>query len=67
MLFASNLVSALAAGMSVKFFPVFFLTAVGLGPLVVNLIFAGTPVLMALAMYASKARRFVFIFENLFV
>jgi MFS family permease len=50
---ASDLVTGLASGMTIKFLPVFFIQEVGLAPTAVNVVMACSPLLIALASAAA--------------
>ena len=50
----SQLISVLGSGCTIKFFPIFFLSKVGLSPLAVNAIFAITPAIMAVFSNVAK-------------
>lgn len=45
----SNLVNGIGAGMTIKFFPLFFAKEIGLSPVAVNAIYVGLPILMIFA------------------
>eukprot|EP01062_Namystynia_karyoxenos_P042027 TRINITY_DN306_c0_g1_i1.p1 TRINITY_DN306_c0_g1~~TRINITY_DN306_c0_g1_i1.p1 ORF type:complete len:584 (+),score=213.85 TRINITY_DN306_c0_g1_i1:72-1823(+) len=46
---ASNLINGIGAGMTIKFFPLFFAKEIGLSPVGTNAIYVGLPVLMVFA------------------
>lgn len=54
LIFTSNLISALAAGMTVKFFPTFFHEEVGLSPAWVSGVYVITPVVMMVVIFFSQ-------------
>eukprot|EP00756_Hemistasia_phaeocysticola_P003030 Hpha_TRINITY_DN12025_c0_g2::TRINITY_DN12025_c0_g2_i1::g.141071::m.141071 len=46
---ASNLVNGIGAGMTIKFFPLFFAKEIGLSPVATNAIYVGLPIMMVFA------------------
>eukprot|EP01012_Entosiphon_sulcatum_P066098 TRINITY_DN95172_c0_g1_i1.p1 TRINITY_DN95172_c0_g1~~TRINITY_DN95172_c0_g1_i1.p1 ORF type:complete len:451 (-),score=56.62 TRINITY_DN95172_c0_g1_i1:7-1260(-) len=53
----SEIVSALASGMTIKFFPLFFQNAIGLSPAVLNAVFVGNSLIVAvLAVLADRVQ-----------
>ena len=47
LLATSDLIFGLASGMTIRFFPIFFLKQVGLAPIATNFVLAGTPLAVA--------------------